>query len=157
MKAVTIVHDLVVAMLAGGLATASVAAFILFDRAPSKEIAGQIGQTIFEIVGRGTFALALVLLACRLILARGDDPRVKRRAAMVMTALIVVVAAVIALWVTPALGEIWREGRHAEDGSGLAGADKEAFMARHGLGSAGYLVLILTSMGLIAMRAVDRA
>ncbi len=157
MRIVRIVHDLVAAFLLGGIATASAAAMILFARAPSREVAGQIGQTIFEVVGRGAFVFSLVLLACRVAMSRAEPAPARGSLALGLAVLIVVLAGAIALWLTPAMGEIWRDGVHAADGSGLAGADREAFMSRHAIGSAFYFVIILASAVIIGLRSAGRA
>lgn len=154
---VSIVHDMAAAFLMAGVATSSAAALILFDRAPSREVAGQIGQTIFEVVGRGTFAMALVLLACRLAIGRQEPRRASGTVALALVVVMVVASGLIALWITPALGEIWRNGEHAADGSGLVGADRAAFGSRHGMGSAAYLVILVCAAVTIGLRATGRA
>ena len=62
MRAVAAVHDLVLALLTGGLAGAGLAVNLLFARAPSREIAGAIGNAIFTRLGPISLGLAAVLL-----------------------------------------------------------------------------------------------
>ena len=51
MKMLQSVHDLGLAVLFGGIASAVVAALTLFELAPTREVAGQVGQVIFERLG----------------------------------------------------------------------------------------------------------
>ncbi len=153
LKLCAVIHDLCLALLVGGLGAAFVAAFVLFDAAPNHEIAGQVGQAIFNLLGPGTLVVTILLVASRAFLGSGVAPARLSRIGTALAVLTVLLAAAIALWLTPAMDVIWRTGPHAPDGTGLAGEDHARFMRLHGAGSASYLAVWLIAVVLLMMRS----
>jgi hypothetical protein len=156
MRLAGILHDLSLGILAGGIAGIGLAVNVLFSRAPSREIAGQIGNVIFSRLGPATLALALIVLATRLYLNRQEPASGIRTAALAASVIMAVLAALVALWLTPAMGAIWRSAAHAPDGSGLTGGDRSRFIALHVGANVAYLVTFLLGLAQIAMRAWNR-
>jgi len=154
MKLCAVVHDLCLALLVGGLGAVFVAAFILFEAAPDHETAGQIGQAIFNLVGPGTLAVTLLLLGTRAALKTAVAPARLAAAGTALAVLAVLLAGVIALWLTPAMDSIWKTAPHAADGSGLEGEHYTRFMRLHGMGSASYLAILLIGFVLLASRSI---
>ena len=157
LKLCAIIHDLCLALLVGGLGAVFVAAFVLFDAAPNHEIAGQVGQAIFNLVGPGTLVVTILLVASRAFLKSSVAPARLSRVGTGLSVIAVLVAAAIALWLTPAMDVIWKTAPHAPDGSGLAGEDYARFMKLHGAGSASYLAIMLIAVVLLAMRSATSA
>jgi hypothetical protein len=147
-------HDLALGWMTGGIGGAGVCAVLLFRHAPSREVAGQIGNVIFTVLGQMVFLLTLVLVGARLVMRRhagragGPAPR------LWPAALACVLAGVLALWLTPAMTSIWNAVPHDPAGSGLMGADKARFMRLHGAGNLIYLALFSLGCTLIASRAL---
>ncbi len=156
MRLISILHDLCIALLVGGLAAVFVAAFLLFEVAPNREIAGQVGNALFNLLGPGTLGVVVFLLATRLILNRAETGRAPRAMTWLAVAAILP-AAIDALWLTPAMDVIWKTAAHAADGSGLEGEARARFMALHGAGSACYLAMWLIGLALLGVRAAVRA
>lgn len=156
MRLTGILHDLSLGLLAGGIAGIGLAVNILFDRAPSREIAGQIGNVIFSRLGPSSFALALIVLASRLYLNRIEPPSRMRTASVAICVVMAILAAVVALWLTPRMGAIWRSAPHAPDGTGLTGVDRSRFIALHVGANLAYLVIFLLGTAQIALRAWQR-
>jgi hypothetical protein len=154
LKVFAIIHDLCLALLVGGLGAVFVAAFLLFETAPNHEIAGQVGQAIFNVVGPGTLVVTILMAASRAFLKSGVAPARLARLGTGLTVIALLLAAVIALWLTPAMAVIWRTAPHAPDGSGLTGDDFTRFMSLHGTGSASYLGILLIAAALLVMRSV---
>jgi len=157
MRIIGALHDLALAILVGSIAGVSIATITLFDRAPSREFAGQVGNGVFETLALLVLILTLIILAARFLLRRGEPSSAASAAASALSLIMVVVAAVITLWITPAMGRIWAESAHAPDGSGLMGADRARFMWLHGLSSAAYLGLFLAGAVLVVVRSLTRA
>jgi len=129
----------------------------LFQAAPSREVAGQVGQVVFNWLGRVVFALTLVGLAGRVVLDRLAAGREKARRPgsldLWLTASACAAAAVLALWLTPAMEVIWRTAPHDPSGGGLVGDDKSRFMRLHGAGNLLYLTLLVVTTLLVARRS----
>lgn len=152
MRIVERLHDLALAILVGSVAGVGLSAITLFDRAPSREFAGQIGNAIFEMFGLMVLVLSLVVLASRFAIHRNEAPSAARLAALAISVMIVLMAAVIALWLTPVMGRIWATAAHAPDGSGLVGDERSRFMMLHGIGNLGYVSIMLMGALLVVMR-----
>ena len=152
MRVIRAIHDLAVALLAGGIAGGSLSAIVLFRKAPTREVAGEVGQAIFDLLGIVVLSLSIVLLASRILLQREETPSWKRSTALALSVICAAAACVIALWLTPAMGAIWESGPHAADGSGLAGDARASFMRLHGMANLSYLILLLSSAGMILLR-----
>jgi hypothetical protein len=147
-----VAHDLALGWMTGGIGGAGVCAVLLFQHAPSREVAGQIGNVIFTILGQAVFALTLVLLAARLFLRRAREGATAPR--LWPAVLACALAGVLALWLTPAMTDIWGAVPHDPAGSGLMGDDKARFMRLHGAGNLIYLTLFAMGCLLIAARAM---
>jgi len=148
------IHDLALAFLTGGLAGVFLSVNLLFDRAPSREIAGQVGNAIFGRLGPAALTLALVLLGSRLAMGRlgeGD------RASLVLAALIVLAVGAAALVLTPRMSAIWTSSPHAPDGSGLADEAKRRFLALHIMSNLAYMAALLSGAALVVVRAISRS
>ena len=157
MRLVSILQDLSLALLVGGIAAVSVAAFVLFDTAPTHEIAGQIGNELFAALGPVLLGVALVNLAARLGLMSREPASFLRTVSLVLATSGVLVAGAIALWLTPRLGVIWTAGAHAPDGSGLAGDASIRFARLHGLAGLSYMTLLLIGIASIFLRNLGPA
>ncbi|MGH9868111.1 MAG: DUF4149 domain-containing protein [Candidatus Polarisedimenticolia bacterium] len=142
---------------AGAILGGAVAAVLLFQAAPSREVAGQVGQVVFNWLGRVVLVLMLVGLISRFLLDRpgagGEAPRRTGSLDLWLTAAACAAAAVLALWITPAMDEIWTTAPHDPAGSGLMGADKSRFMRLHGVGNLLYLTLLTVTTLLVARRS----
>ena len=152
LKLCAVIHDLCLALLVGGLGAVFVAAFVLFDAAPDHEIAGQIGQALFNLLGPGTLGVTLLLLATRAYLRTVVAAPRFAGIGTGLAVVAVILAGGIAFWLTPAMDVIWKTAPHANDGTGLAGEDYTRFMRLHGMGSASYLAIWLIAAVLLAMR-----
>jgi len=153
LKLCAIIHDLCLALLVGGLGAVFVAAFVLFDAAPNHEIAGQVGNALFNLLGLGTLAVTIILMASRAFLRANVAPARLSGIGTGLTVIAVLLSAAIAFWLTPGMDVIWKTAPHAPDGSGLAGEDYARFMKLHGAGSASYLAIMLIAVVLLAMRS----
>ncbi len=153
-----VAHDVSLAWIAGGVLVAAVAALLLFQVAPSREVAGQVGQAIFNWLGRLMLVLSLVATGSRLAIHRGAAPPPGRSRPfpldLALLGVMLAASATLALWLTPAMAAIWETAPHDPGGSGLMGADKTRFMRLHGLGNLLYIVLFGASTLLIARRAL---
>ncbi len=157
MRFVEAVYDLALAVLVGSIIGVSVATIALFDRAPSREFAGQVGSAVFDMLGMIALILSLVALASRFLMRRREPSSVPGAIMTGLAVVMVAVAAAIALWITPAMNAIWAEAPHAQDGSGLIGPERAQFMWLHGLSSAAYLGLVLIGAALIVARSPGRS
>ncbi|MFQ5701704.1 MAG: DUF4149 domain-containing protein [Acidobacteriota bacterium] len=153
MRIVSVVHDLCLALLIGGIASILMVAFILFRQAPNHEIAGHIGNVLFGIVGHGVFVLALLVLVASLLLRRREASRRVQSITVSLAGVCALVAGVLALWITPRMNTIWLTTRHALDGSGLMGDDRARFMALHGMANSAYLAIWLACITLLVLRS----
>jgi len=153
MRLAAILHDLSLALLVGGIAGVGFCVNLLFARAPSREIAGQVGNAIFARLGPGVLALSVALLVTSLLLHRGGPPSGRRIVSVLLAGAIVAVAAVTALWLTPRMGAIWASGAHAADGSGLLGDDRRRFLVLHIISNVAYLAVMLMGVALVLLRA----
>lgn len=152
MRVIRAIHDLAVALLVGGIAGGSLSAIVLFRKAPTREVAGEVGQAIFNLLGIVVLSLSIVLLASRILLQRREPPSKSRSMALALSVACAAAACAIALWLTPAMGAIWESAPHAADGSGLAGEARGSFMRLHGLANLCYLILLLSAAGIILRR-----
>jgi hypothetical protein len=153
MRLVAVVRDLCLAFLVGGLGAVFIAAIILFDRAPSREVAGEIGQALFNELGPVVFIVTLFLLGGYVLLRRTEPSPATGVVSLVLAGACVLIAALIALWLTPRMDVIWETAPHAEDGSGLAGEERTRFMTLHGIASASYLSIWLAGIALLVLRS----
>jgi hypothetical protein len=153
MRLAAILHDLSLALLVGGIAGVGFCVNLLFSRAPSREIAGQVGNAIFGRLGPGVLALSVTLLITSLLLHRGGPPSGRRTVSLLLAGAIVAVAAVTALWLTPRMGALWASGVHAADGSGLIGDDRRRFLALHIISNVAYLMVMLMGVALELLRS----
>jgi hypothetical protein len=149
-------HDLSLGWMTGAILGAGVAAVMLFKLAPSREVAGQIGNVLFEMLGRAVFLLTLILLGSRLLLRREALPGAARGLSLWPCLLACALAAILTLWLTPAMGVIWHTAPHDPAGAGLTGDDKARFMRLHGAGNLIYLALFVLGSALLAARAARR-
>lgn len=150
------IHDLALALMVGGVAGGAIAALILFERAPTREVAGQIGQTIFDRLGVIVLALALAVVLARLLLRR-LQPASRTLPGLPQAVICVILAGLIALWMTPAMHALWVGAPHAEDGSGLTGEAKSRFMRLHGAANLAYIAILLAGSWQIALGAGRKA
>ena len=153
MRLTAIVHDLSLALLVGGIAGVGLCANLLFARAPSREIAGQVGNAIFGRLGPGVLVLSVAVLITSLLLHRGGAPSGRRTGLVLLAGAMVVIAAVTALWLTPRMGALWASGAHAADGSGLIGDDRSRFLVLHIISNVAYLAVMLMGAALVLLRA----
>ncbi|MBI3449322.1 MAG: DUF4149 domain-containing protein [Acidobacteria bacterium] len=156
MRLVAALHDLSLAFLTGGLAGVFVAVDMLFDRAPSREIAGQVGVAIFGRIGPSSLALAAILLGARIALHGAERPGGARRVSLVLALVIAASCAAAALYLTPRMSAIWIAGAHAGDGAGLTGDDRSRFLAMHIASNLAYLAAMISGAAMLALRAFDR-
>ena len=113
-----VAHDVSLAWIAGGVLVAAVAALLLFQVAPSREMAGQVGQAIFDWLGRLMLVLSLVAAGSRLAIQRGAAPPPARSPAgtsvsrrpfpldLALLGVMLAASATLALWLTPAMAAI---------------------------------------------------
>ncbi len=148
MRLLRLLHDLALCLLLGGVAGTALCAGVLFDRAPTREIAGQIGSAIFGRLGPSVLVLTLVVLGSKLLLPRSGGAW---RLPMIMACGMTAVALVIALWLTPRMISIWNEAPHAQDGSGLLGEDRRRFFMLHGMTNVGYVAIAILSAIQVAL------
>ena len=153
-KIASVIHGLALALLAGGIAGIVLAIDIVFDRAPSREIAGQIGNVIFGRLAPAVLGLSLLALGARIVMQGADSPSWGRTVALVAAILTVLIAAVIAFWLTPSMNLIWKEGLHAADGSGLAGDDRTRFLTMHIWSAVLYLGILSLAALQITLTAI---
>lgn len=153
LKLCAVIHDLCLALLVGGLGAVFIAAFVLFDAAPNHEVAGQVGNALFNLLGPGTLAVTILLTAMRMFLKTAVTPRGLSAITTGLAVIAVLLAGVIAFWLTPVMDTLWKTAPHAPDGSGLSGEDYTRFMSYHGAGSASYLAVWLIAIVLLVMRA----
>jgi hypothetical protein len=154
MRFVSAAHDLALALLVGGLAGVFVSVGTLFARAPTREIAGQVGNAIFGRLAPAAVLLAAIVLGARLRLHRGEPASARRSLALVLAAAIALTVAAAALYLTPRMSAIWTAAPHAADGSGLAGEDKVHFLRLHILSNLSYLAALLAGIALILAGAI---
>lgn len=147
-----VVHDLALCLILGGIAGTALCAGVLFERAPSREIAGHLGSVIFGRLGPAVLVLALVVVGTRLMLSRDGSVR-GRRLSLVLAAAMTAVAMVVSIWLTPQMITIWNEAPHAPDGSGLLGEDRARFFMLHGMTNLGYIAIGLLAACLVGQRA----
>jgi hypothetical protein len=154
MRFVSAVHDLALALLVGGLAGVFVSVGTLFARAPTREIAGQVGDAIFGRIAPAAVLLAAIVLAGRLRLHRVEAASARRSLSLVLAAALALAVGAAALYLTPRMSAIWTSAPHAADGSGLAGDDKVLFLRLHILSNLSYLAALLAGVALILARAI---
>lgn len=150
LRAAAVLHDLSYALLAGGIAGIGLAAGSIFGKAPTREIAGQIGNALFARLGPAVLFLALLALACRIYLQASEPPTAWRTASLVLAVVVAALAAGVALWLTPVMNGIWHGSSHAVDGSGLIGDERKRFLMLHGISN-------LLYMGIMILGAVQLA
>ncbi len=146
-----VLRDLALVLLVGGTLGVSTAALVVFDEAPTREIAGRIGMSVFDVASRAILLAAAVLVAAGIVLRR-REPSPGNRINLFLSTGVFVVAALIALWLTPAMGEIWATAPHDPAGGGLAGEERRRFMMMHGIGNLGYLAIVVAGIVLVILR-----
>ena len=156
MRSMQSLHDLGLALLVGAIAAAAVAALTLFEQAPTREIAGQVGQVIFERLGWVVLAASAAVLLTRLAIGRGEPASKSRSAALALSSLCVGLALLVVLIITPRMASIWHSVPHAADGSGLTGGDRRAFMSLHGVANFSYMSMMALGAVQIVIRALGR-
>ncbi len=156
LKAAGAIHDLALAVMAGGIAGVGLAMAVTFARAPSREIAGQIGNAVFGILGPAVLTVSLVALATRIYVHGAESPSAARSASLVLAIVTVLLGALLALWLTPRMGTLWTSGAHGSDGSGLAGKDRMRFLRLHGVGNLLYLAILTLSVAQIVLSSVRK-
>lgn len=157
MKAAAALHDLSLALIVGGIAGAGFAVSMLFDLAPSHEIAGQVANPTFGRLGPAVALLAVVLFATEMILRRARPASATGTASIILHAVLLALALALAFWLTPRLVDLWHTGAHAADGSGLEGEARRRFMMLHGIGNLIYLAILAGGIGIVVLRALDPA
>jgi hypothetical protein len=153
MRLAASLHDLALSLIAGGIAGTALCAWILFDRSPEREVAGQIGAGIFGALGPAVLILSLILIAARMVLQRAEPGGPSRTLSLHLAAGIAVLSAIAALWLTPRMLAIWSEAPHAQDGSGLMGEARAEFFMLHGLGNIAYLAVAAMAAVMIVLRS----
>lgn len=156
LKAAAVVHVLALALMAGGIAGIGLAAGVIFGRAPTREVAGQIGNTLFARLGPAVLVLSLVAMAARILLHRGEPPSWWRAASTILAVLTAVLAAAVALWLTPRMNAIWSTAPHAEDGSGLLGDARSRFLMLHGISNLLYMSIMILGAVQLALSGLRR-
>ena len=151
-----ILHDLSFALMAGGIAGIGLAAGSIFGKAPTREIAGQIGNDLFARLGPAILILSFLALATRLVLHRSEPPSGWRTTAMVLAVVTAALAVAVALWLTPVMNSIWHGTSHAIDGSGLVSDERKRFLMLHGISNLFYMGIMLLSASELALRAFRR-
>lgn len=149
MRLVRALHDLALAIQVGGIVGVGLSVWVLFARAPSREIAGRIGGEIFGLLAPAVLLLASIVFGARLVLRSGDA--LARPFGLTIASAALIIAAANALWLTPRMAAIWAAGAHAADGSGLAGEDRHRFLMLHGISNVAYLAILLLSVGLMLL------
>ena len=157
MRGLRSIHDMGLALQVGGIAAAAVAAITLFEIAPTREIAGQVGQVIFERLGYIVLAASVAVLLTRWALGREEPMSKSRTAALVLAALSVGLALLVVLLITPRMAAIWHSAPHAQDGSGLTGDDRRAFMQLHGVANLSYMSMMVGGAVQIVLQAMGRS
>ena len=153
-KAKAVIHDVALALVVGGIAAVGVAAGAIFGSSPTREIAGQIGNDLFGTLGPAVLGLSLVVLAARLLLQSGEPTSRVRTASLICAVLMALMAAVLALWLTPRMNTIWTGSPHAPDGSGLDPGVRGGFMILHGISNLLYLGIMLLGITQIILRTL---
>jgi len=141
-----IARRLTLIVLVGGTLGVATSAIIVFDKAPTREIAGQIGTSVFDMLSRVVFVAAVILLTASIVIRR-REPSLRSRINLFLSVAIFVVASLIALWLTPGMGHIWSTAQHDPAGGGLIGEERSRFMMLHGIGNLGYLSIVV--MGIV--------
>lgn len=153
-RVAAVIHDLALALMVGSVAGAAVGAIVLFEHAPSREVAGEVGNAIFDAVGPLVAALSILVLLAGLPLRR-LEPRPRVRATSTTLSLICVVAALLILfWFMPRMDAIWASAPHAPDGSGLVPEARARFMQLHGMANVCFLTVFFGGSLLVVLRAV---
>lgn len=142
-----IVRALSLTVLVGMTLGVASAAIIVFDKAPTREIAGQIGVSAFGLLSRIVFVAAVILLAVSIVIRR-RHPSLRSKLNLFLSTGIFVVAAILALWLTPGMVYIWETAPHDPAGGGLIGEDRSRFMMLHGIGNLGYLAIVAVGIAL---------
>lgn len=145
MRPAVAVHDLALALMIGGIAGVGLAIAMTFARAPSREVAGQIGNAVFGVLGPSVLVASLVVLVTRVLVQRSEAPSTARTASLSLAIVTALLAAIVALWLTPRMSALWTGGAHAPDGSGLTGPDRSRFLSLHGVSNLLYLAILLLS------------
>ena len=150
LKLAAVIQNLALALMAGSIAGVGLAAFVLFAEAPSREIAGQVGNVIFARLGPAILALSGLSLGARAILHRTQRPTGGRATAFILAVVVAVLAGVVALWLTPTMVDIWHAAPHADDGSGLIGDERSRFLMLHGITNLFYMgIMIICALQLV--------
>lgn len=156
MRGVQSLHDLGLALLFGGIASALVAAVTLFEHAPTREIAGQVGQVVFQRLGWVVLGASAVVFATRLFLTRTEPAGRARSAALTLASICLGVSLLVVLVITPRMAAIWYSVPHAPDGTGLTGDDRRLFMTLHGVANLSYTSMMVMGAAQIVLRAAGR-
>ncbi len=156
MRFVSAVHLLALALLAGGLAGVFIAVSTLFQNAPTREIAGQVGNAIFGRVALLALPLALIVLGTSLWLHRRTPASASRTLSLVLSVVSALAVGTAALYLTPRMSAIWTASPHAADGSGLMPAERSRFLTLHILGNLSYLTALVSGIALILLRSLSR-
>ena len=152
MRTIRAVHDVALALLAGGIAGVGMAVTVLFAKAPSREVAGQIGSATFARLGPVVLLLAMVVFGARLVTGAGATGSAGlRRLGLSLSGVALALAAVNAVWLTPRMVGLWNEGPHAADGTGLAEPARHRFLALHGMSNLAYLAILLLCLALLIL------
>ncbi|HKY33322.1 MAG TPA: DUF4149 domain-containing protein [Candidatus Polarisedimenticolia bacterium] len=158
-RAAAVAQDLALGLLAGGIAGAALCATVLFQAAPSREVAGDVGNAIFRPLGLAAFALSLVLLAARWVLRLqrpASLPGTPPAPSLILPLAACLLSGTLAFYVTPVMTALWESAPHDPSGGGLMGEDRSRFMRLHGLGNLLYLSLLTLSAAGIAAGALRR-
>src|SRR5678816_3687544 len=152
MRTVRALHDLALALMTGGIVGVGLSVSVLFARAPSRDVAGQIGGGIFGAVGPYVLLLGSIVCGARLLMRTTEPASRVGLFATAASALVVIIAALNVFWLTPRMRLIWESASHAADGSGLQGEPRREFLALHGLSNLAYLSILLIGLLLILLR-----
>lgn len=155
-KMIRAVHDLSLALLTGGIAGIGVAIPVVFAKAPTREIAGQIGNTVFDRLAPLVFVLCVLLMLSHIASRRGEPEGWRRRLRFVLAAAMLFVSVAIAFWLTPRMSALWTGAAHAADGSGLAGEARRSFLVLHIVSNIAYLLNFLMGLVLISLGTPSR-
>jgi hypothetical protein len=154
MKIISALHHVSIVLMTGGIAGVGLAATVLFQKASSREVAGQIGNVIFGRLAPSVMVLSAVILATAIPIYRSQSISWNRTLSLGLAVAIFLMAAVVTFWLTPRMGAIWNSATHAGDGSGLTGEPYKQFMMMHGISNLVYIGVLLSGLVMTVLAAV---
>ena len=155
MKIVLALHHVALVLLTGGIAGIGLAVTVLFQRASSREAAGQIGNAIFGRLAPGALLLSAVILATAIPIYRNSSASWNRTVSVALAIAMFLLALGVTFWLTPKMSAIWASGAHADDGTGLAGDSRKQFLMLHGISNLAYIGMLVSGLVMTVLAAIS--